>query len=163
MATLVHTEADFETLSWHDCHLWSLDFVAGDPEGGDWTSDLVLGIDFIVEWLCGVDRSASFKIAPATLAFHGVTDPSIEIEWGASGHQAAIHPVSISRIARERVEAQRVFLDRAYYRWRIETNWPAGGRIAFGAVGFTQTLLAEPIVCDRQHLSREARRRLTGR
>ncbi len=163
MIRLVHTDADFEALSWHDCHIWRLDFVCGDPEVGDWTSDLVLGIDFIAEWLCGVDRSASFRIAPATLAFHGVTDPSIEIGWGSSDSQVAIHPVSISRITRERVTAQRVFLDRPYHRWLVETSWPAGGRIAFGAVGFTQTLLAEPIVCERQHLSREERRRLIGR
>lgn len=52
--SMTHTEADFERLSWHDCHIWGLDFRVGQPDEGDWTSDLVLDIDFIAEWLCGV-------------------------------------------------------------------------------------------------------------
>jgi hypothetical protein len=163
MTPSVHTEADFDSLSWHDCNLWRLDFVVGDPDVGDGTTDLALGIDFIVEWLRATDRSTRFRIAPATLVFHGVTDPRIAIAWGSSDHRVAIHQVSISRIVRERVQDQKVFLDRPYYSWRIETNWPAGGEITFGAVGFTQTLLAEPILCDKQRLSREERDRLTGR
>jgi hypothetical protein len=49
MAT-TFTEADFDRLSWHDCHLRGIRFEAGDPDEGDWTSDLVLDLDFIVEW-----------------------------------------------------------------------------------------------------------------
>lgn len=158
-----YTEVDFERLSWHDCHIWRLDFLAGDSDEGDWTSDLLLGVDFIVEWLCGVDGSTKFKIAPATLAFHGVTDPRIGISWGESGFRVAIHQVSIGQIVRELIQDQKVYLDRPYYRWRIVLNWPAGGEIAFGAVGFTQTLLADPIVSERQHLSLKERSRLTSR
>ncbi len=157
------TDAEFETLSWHDCHIWRLDLQVGDPDEDDWTSDLVVGVDFIVEWLCGADRRFKFKIAPATLVFHGVTDPRIAISWGDTGCQASLFEPSIGQISREQVADQKVFLDRPYYRWRIELNWPDGGEITFGAVGFTQTLLAEPVVCDRQHLSLKERRRLTGR
>jgi hypothetical protein len=157
------TEFEFEKLSWHDCHIWRLDLQVGDPDEDDWTSDLVLGVDFIVEWLCGADRSTKFKVAPATLVFHGVTDPRIAISWGNTGFQASIFEPSIGKIVREQVVDQKVFFDRPYYRWRIELNWPDGGEIAFGAVGFTQTLLAEPVVCDRQHLSLKERSRLTGR
>jgi hypothetical protein len=134
----------------------------GDPDEGDWTGDLLLGIDFIVEWLCGVGERAQFRIAPATLVFHGVTDPRIAIDWGDSGLRTAIHPVSIDRIERAPVADQKVYLDRPYYRWQVRLNWPAGGEIAFGAVGFTQTLLAEPVLRDRQHLSRRERSGLTG-
>jgi hypothetical protein len=154
------TEADFEGLSWHDCHIWRIDMQVGDPDEGDWTSDLVFGIDFIAEWLCGVDGKMRFKVAPATLAFHGVTDPKITINWGDSGLQVAIHPLSIGQIVREPVSPQKVYLDRPYYRWQMLLNWPAGGEIEFGAVGFTQTLLAEPIVCEKQHLSLMQRSRL---
>lgn len=94
--------------------------------------------------------------------FHGVTDPRIVIDWGDSGLRTAIHPVSIDRIERAPVGDQKVYLDRPYYRWQVRLNWPAGGEIAFGAVGFTQTLLAEPVRRDRQHLSRRERSRLTG-
>ncbi len=160
---MTHTEADFERLSWHDCHIWGLDFHVGQPEEGDWTSDLVLDIDFIIEWMCGVTGGAQFRVAPATLAFHGVTDPRITIDWRNSGFQVALHGVSIDRIDRERVSNQKVYLDRPYYGWRILLNWPKAGEIAFGAVGFTQTLLAEPVLTNRQHLSLQERSRLTGR
>jgi hypothetical protein len=123
----------------------------------------LLGIDFIVEWLCGVGGRAQFRIAPATLVFHGVTDPRIAIDWGDSGSRTAIHPVSIDRIERVPVTGQKVYLDRPYHRWRIQLNWPAGGEIAFGAVGFTQTWPAEPVLRDRQHLSPRERSRLAGR
>jgi hypothetical protein len=156
------TEVDFESLSWHDCHLWRIDLVVGDPDQGDWASDLTLGLDFIVEWLCGVQGGARFRVAPATLVFHGVTDPRIAIDWGEPRSQAALHLISIDRIERERVQEQKVYLDRPYYRWRIMLNWPGGGEIAFGAVGFTQTLLAEPVLCEGQHLSHRERSRLIG-
>ena len=161
--SMPNTEADFERLSWHDCHIWGLEFRVGEPDEGDWTSDLVLDIDVITEWLCGVVGSAHFRVAPATLAFHGVTAPRISIDWGQSGFQVALHGVSIDSIERERVSDQKVFLDRPYYRWRILLNWPKAGEIAFGAVGFTQTLLAEPVLTDKQHLSLRERGMLTGR
>ena len=100
-------------------------------------------------------------MAPATLVFHGVTDPKIDIDWGRSGFQVALHPVSIDSIEREQIQDQKVHLDRHYYSWRIRLNWPAGGEIAFGAVGFSQTLRAEPVVTENYHLSLTERNRLT--
>jgi len=79
---------------------------------------------FIVEWIYGTAGGCQFRVAPAELVFHDVTDPVVSI------------------------------------RWSIELNWPAGGEIAFGARGFTQTLLAEPILTERQHLTRAERRDL---
>ena len=158
-----YTEADFEHVSWHDCHIWGLDLRVGDPDEDDWTSDLVLDIDFITDWICPVGGGGQFRVAPATLAFHGVTDPRIMIDWGDSGFQVALHGVSIDRIERERVQEQKVYLDRPYYRWSIRLNWPRAGEIAFGAVGFTQILLAEPVLTTKQHLSLRDRNRLTRR
>jgi hypothetical protein len=157
-----HTEAAFEQLSWHDCPVWGLAFRVGDPQDGDWTSDLVLDIDFIVEWTCGLSGGPGFRVAPAELAFHGVTDPRIAIDWGDSGGQTGLHELSIDAIHRERVRDQKVFLDRPYYRWRIALNWPAGGELAFGAVGFTQTLRAAPVRTEQPRLSRRERTRPTG-
>ena len=161
--TTVYTESNFDQLSWHDCHIWGLELRAGDPEEGDWTSDLVLHIDFIVEWLCGVEGGGQFRVAPATLVFHGVTDLCISIDWGDSGFRSALHEVSIDRIERERVPEQKVYLDRPYYSWRIQLNWPKSGLIALGAVGFTQTLRTEPMLMDQQSLSPPERRRLLSR
>jgi hypothetical protein len=160
--TTKYSDADFEHLSWHDCHLWAVRFDVGDPDEDDWTSDLILDLDFIVEWTRPSPDAFAFRVAPATLVFEGVTDPRIAIEWARTGFQGALHPVSIDRITRERVQEQKVYLDRPYYSWRIALNWPEG-EITFGAVGFTQTLLAEPVLASSQHLSRSERRRLTTR
>lgn len=162
MATL-YTETDFEQLSWHDCHIWGIELCAGDADEDDWTHDLVLEIDFIVEWLCGVAGGAQFRVAPATLVFHGVTDLNINIDWGDSGFRTALHVLSIDRIEREAVQDQKVYLDRPYYSWRILLNWPQSGVITFGAVGFTQTLDGEAVLQDQQKLTLRERRRLTGR
>jgi hypothetical protein len=156
----IHTVADFEGLSWHDCHIWGLELRAGAPEEDDWTSDLALDLDFIADWLCGVDGATRFRVAPATLVFHGVSDLRIAIDWGRSDFQVALHDASIDRIDREPVADQKVYRDRPYYRWTIRFNWPRGGEIGFGAVGFTQTLHAEPVLSDAQRLSPSQRSRL---
>ncbi len=161
--TTAYTETDFGRLSWHDCHVWRVELRAGDPDEQDWTSDLVLDVDYIVEWLCDVGGGGQFRLAPATLVFHGVTDLRINIDWGRSGFQGALHELSIDGIEREPIQDQKVYLDRPYYRWTIRLNWPGSGEIAFGAVGFTQTLRAEPVLMERQSLSRRERDRLTGR
>ncbi|MBM3770562.1 MAG: hypothetical protein FJW27_04590 [Acidimicrobiia bacterium] len=62
------TTVDFESLSWHDCHVYG--FGLEEREHG--TADLTFDLDFIVEWLCRVDRSVEFRVAPATLTFHEV-------------------------------------------------------------------------------------------
>ena len=160
---LTFTDGDFDRLSFHDCHFWGLELRPGDPDAGDWTSDLALDVDYIAEWLCGVDGGAMFRVAPATLGFHGVTDLRVAFDCGDGGHQAALHPISIDRIEREPVREQKVYLDRAYHRWRIVTNWPHGGEIGFGAVGFDLTLRAEPILTSEQVLSRRERERMEGR
>jgi hypothetical protein len=159
--TTTYTEADFERLSWHDCHIWAVELRAGDPDEADWTSELAFDIDFIVEWMCGVSGGGQFRVAPASLVFHGVTDPKIDIDWGRSGFQASVHPVSIATIERDRIQDQKVYLDRAYYRWRIRMNWPDSSEITFGAVGFRQMLRAVPVVTEKQHLSLNGRSRLT--
>jgi len=151
------TDADFGTLSWHDCHVWGLALRPGDPDAGDWRSDLILDIDFIVEWLCGVDRVTRFRVAPADLVFHGVTDLRVHVDWDA-GDQVALHSLSIDGVDRTLVHNQRVYLDRPYYGWTVRLNWPAGGTIGFGAVGFTQTLRDDPVVTAAQWLGRRAGR-----
>jgi hypothetical protein len=144
---------DFDTLTWHDDALYGLRLDVGDCARGDWHADLVLDIDHIVEWLCGVDRQARFRVAPATLTFHDVTDLRIAIDCGDSGGQVALHALSIDAITRERIRDQKICLDRPYYRWRIALNAPEGGAIEFGASGFTQLLRAEPVLLDQQQLS----------
>jgi hypothetical protein len=145
------TETDFPQLSWHDCHIWGLEFRVGVEQ--DWTSDFVIRLDFITEWLCSLDGAAEFRVAPAELIFHGVTEPVISIPWPQSVYQVAISLPSIDRIEREPVANQRIFLDRPYHRWTIRLNHPAQGVVSFGAVAFTQQLIGEPLLTGRQHLT----------
>jgi hypothetical protein len=144
---------DFSALTWHDNALHGLRLDVGDCTRGDWHADLVLDIDHVVEWLCGVDMQVRFRVAPATLTFHDVTDLRIAIDCGDSGGQIALHPLSIDAITRERIRDQKICFDRPYYRWRIALNGPQGGAIIFGASGFTQVLRAEPVLLDQQQLS----------
>jgi hypothetical protein len=144
---------DFAALSWHDNALYGLRLDVGDPDRGDWHADLVLEIDHILEWLRDAEGRFRFRVAAATLTFHDVTDLRLAIDCGDSGGQVALHALSIDRITRDRIEDQKICLDRPYWRWRIALNWPQGGAISFGASGFTQTLRTAPVVLDRQQLS----------
>ena len=146
-----YSHADFENLSWHDNIIYGLGFDVGDSFQGDWHSDLVLDIDHIVEWVREADQ-VQFRVAPATLTFHNVTDLRVAVDFGDGGQQISLHELSIDMITRERVENQKICLDRPYYDWLIGLNVPRGGTIAFGASGFTQSLRATPVLCDEQRL-----------
>lgn len=148
------TEAgDFERYAWHDDTLYGLRLDIGDPDRNDWRSNLMLDLDHIVEWVCGVDRSCRFRVAPATLTFHHVTDLQVAVDCGDTGGQVALHALSIDGITRERIVDQKICFDRPYYRWRIAFNWPQGGEIRFGASDFILDLRAEPVLIDEQQLS----------
>ncbi len=150
---LIHSEADFDQLSWRDNHLYGVHISVGDIVQGDWRSDLIFGIDYIVGWVCETDGSCQFHVSPATLTFHHVTNLRMAIDWGRSGFQTAIHEVSISYITRSQIENQKIYLDRPYYHWKIETNFPKEGIMTFGASGFTRVLCAGPVLIDEQKLS----------
>jgi hypothetical protein len=156
------TESDFENLSWHDCTIWGLALKLDDPTEEDCTHDLVLDVDFIVEWVprerCDLQSggacSLEFRVAPATLTFHGITDLRVQLQSPSSGFQLVPPPISIASITRERVQDQKVYLDRPYYRWTIDLHKSmTGGEISFGAFGFTQVLRAAPRLTKNQHLT----------
>ena len=147
------TQADFEELSLHDDALYALRLDTADPENALWRADLALDIDHIAKWVCGADKRMRFRVAPATLTFHHVTDLALAVDWGDSGHRTALHPMAIDRLEREAVADQKICLDRPYWRWTMALNWPKDGRIAFGASGFTLCLRAPPILSDQQQLS----------
>lgn len=143
---------------WHDNAVYGVRLDLGDRARGDWHADLVLDIDHIVEWLCAAGGRGQFRVAPATLTFHDVTDLRIAIDCGDSGGQVALHEWSIDAITRRRIRDRKICFDRPYYRWRIALNVPSGGDMTFGASGFTQVLRAEPVLLDQQKLSAANRR-----
>ena len=140
--------ADFDATSWHDNIVYGIRFAVGDATRDQWHSNLVLDIDHNVEWVCGDAGGVTFRVAPATLTFHDVTDARIAVDFGDSGHQTNINELSISAITRAQIADQKICLDRPYYRWRIALNLPAGGEIAFGASGYTLVLRAAPSSAD---------------
>ena len=114
------TEADFDRMSWHGCRIWKIEIVAGSVDG---QADLVLGLDLVVDALCGFNREAQFKLAPAALTFHAVTDLKIGVDC---------------------------------------LGWPRDGEISFGAKGYHQVLLAEPIISETNFLTGAQRRQMLG-
>src|SRR5512142_1735512 len=103
------TEADFEHLSWHDNHVYGLSIREGSYGSGR----LVLDLDYIAEWRCGADRTCSFMVAPAELAFDEVTD----LEVGIDFRGIAVGPLSIGEIRRDVIEKTARF---SRHRWTID-------------------------------------------
>ena len=150
-------DADFDALSFHDCHIHGIELRTGDPGAGDWTHDLALDIDFVVDGSTGPDGRATFLVAPAWLVFLGVTGLRIAIEWAVGGTGQALHPASISQIVRRQVDSHPQGRTPEY-EWSVDLNWPDGGTIAFSARAFTMHLRGAPVEVDaRQHLSSEQR------
>jgi hypothetical protein len=157
-------ELEFDTMSWHDNIVYGLQFHVGDASRGDWLHDLSFDIDYIAEWVPSIEqggergrepsdeRRARFRVAPATLTFHDVTDLRISVDFGDSDSRNAINNLSIADISREAVDDKQRYPEQDYYRYRIEINLPPGSEIAFGARGVTQVLRAEPVLLDDQWL-----------
>ena len=141
------TEADFESLSWHDNHVYGLSI----REGAYGSGRLVLDLDYITEWRCGLDKRCSFLLAPADLAFEEVTD----LEVGIDFRGIAMGPLSIGEIRREVTEQTGKF---GRYRWRIVFDFPKS-EIVFVAAGFVQELRAAPVESPQQFLGWEERQR----
>ena len=160
MANPEATGVDFENTSWHDNCLYGIAFRLGDIEANDWRSELELEIDHIAEWVKDANGRFQFHVAPALLTFHDVTDLKIGVDWGNSGNRVALHEPTIQVITRESVSDQKIYLDRPYYTWSIALNSPVQGKLSFGASGYTQKLLCDPILCDEQQIPRGRRQAL---
>lgn len=137
----------FEEFNWHDNAIHGFRIIEG-PDGCG--GQLVLDIDFIVEWLPPQDENNSFqfRIAPANLTFHDVTDLVVSIDYASS--TAAIQPMTIHEIHREVVTYSN---GHSSLTWKVEINWPRKSFISFCSTGFTQELKGEPIVSGAQYLS----------
>lgn len=137
----------FEDYSWHDNAIHGFRIVEGDD---GCSGDLILDIDFILEWLApqGDDEPFSFRIAPANLTFHEVTDLVVSIDYSAS--TAAFQPMMIHEIHRSAVTYSNGY---SSFSWKVEINWPRNSFISFVSSGFTQELRSEAIVSSAQYLS----------
>ena len=139
---------DFESMSWHDVHVHGFRLDSFDPDLG--ASDLVMDIDFILEWKES-DGKFEFAVAQAVLRFHTVSDLKVTLDYATP--TAGMSPFSIAGIERETIEYRG---GTGCFRWRIPINWPTG-IIEFEAPGFTQTLVGEIYVQSGQWLDAERR------
>lgn len=140
---------DFDAMSWHDVHVHGFRLVRFDEETG--TADLVLDIDYILEWR-NSDTGLLFTVCQAALRFHRVFGLKFELDYAAP--TAGMCPFSIGGIEREVLIAPN---GRRSYRWHIPVNWPQG-MLEFEASSFTQTLVGEPQVQPAQSLAPEKRK-----
>lgn len=142
------TTADFDDLSWHDCHIHGFRFGKLNSEHG--TAEIEFDLDFIVEWL----REGSlfrFRVAPATLTFYDVFDLRIELDYATD--TAGMTPFSIGGLNREPISCPA---GATSFRWRLPVNWPSG-EISFESPGFTQVLRSAPVEQEGQFLTADQR------
>ena len=140
--------SDFDSLSWHDVHVYALRI----EEGAHGTGELFLDIDYILEWYRG-DPAFSFRVAPATLRFHEITHLRIALDYTTP--MAAISPFSLKGIERDMVTFPDGFRS---FRWSLSVNWPSG-LITFHAPRFTQELAGPEVMTSSQVLDSSERRR----
>lgn len=111
--------------AWHDTMIFGLLLRPPDPDRGLWRSELVLDVDYIVEWTA----DCRWRVAPAALIFDWVSDLRIDVDFTGSPLRAAITEWSIHEV--ERTPAQGK--GGEVFHWRIRLNVPEGGEIAFTA------------------------------
>jgi hypothetical protein len=140
------TDAQFETMTWHDNHVHALRIIEGEHGAGT----LILDIDHILEWLPDKGSAFQFRIARAELKFLGVTSLKLALDYAAAS--AAMGPFSLDGIERHN-EARTRYTATI---WTLRMNWPTGA-ITFEATGFEQRLVGKPVVVDRQWLTEQER------
>lgn len=143
----VATLDEFSGFNWHDNAIHGIRIVEGED---GCSGDLVLDIDFIVEWLQpeGGAKSFRFRVAPTDLTFHQTTDLVICIDYASCS--GAFQPMTIHQIHRESITYPS---GHPAFAWKIELNWPSNGFISFHSPGFTQTVRTSPVETDAQCLS----------
>jgi len=145
------TGEHFDQMSWHDNHVHALRILEGVHGSGQ----LILDLDYILEWQKGTIGEFQFLILPVTLKFNGVFGLRLSIDYATP--TAALGPFSIASIER-RIESWPRYDAKL---WKILINWPVG-EISFEAEGFEQHGSGDGIVSSDQHLDAKRRRLTTG-
>jgi hypothetical protein len=143
---------EFEKMIWHDNAIHGFHIREGEDNCG---GELDFDIDYILEWLAPEDNSFNFRVAPAMLTFHDVSDLVISINYAKL--PAAVQPMTIHEIHREVITYPNGYLS---YKWNVELNWPLEGFISFDASGFTQAIYGQQIVSGAQYLQPSERVKL---
>lgn len=70
----IWTNDDFETMSWHDNHVYAISFREN--------YELLMDIDYILQWIDPTEKACyyNFWVSPCTLVFENVHDLKINLE-----------------------------------------------------------------------------------
>jgi len=137
------TEADFDDWSWHDAQIKSISL---DQEE-EFQNDLVLDLDFILEWICRENQLFHFQMAPAELRFSRVHNLNLSFKLT---FKEALVINSIERFG---------IIDKGFktFHWIIKLHHILENRIEFDASSCIQVLTGVPVETDEQHLSKVQR------
>jgi hypothetical protein len=136
----IWTDVDFEKMGWHDCRLHGIaryEKVDRDEEEGSEGHfsevELLLDIDYILQWDRSDAKAWKFWVAPSTLVFENVVDfqmrwTGVELDW------------EMDEIVREKSQYPS---GRDCWRWEI----PATG-LDFLAGGYKQYIRRGPVLTD---------------
>lgn len=138
----IFTEADFEQMNWHDCHIHAFSFNDND--------ELLLDIDYLFKWIQPKKGSRYYKfwIAPCTLIFENVYNIVFESEH----KQPIIDYIDRSNPRRPK-NAEYIGKDFEY-DWDIVM---ISGEMTFRSVGFKQYVRQMPILMSDEKLDLETR------
>ena len=131
VARTTWTEADYESMNWHDSALHAIAWQPLPEEPGRFLLDL----DYISQWVAPKppSRLLSSWISPATLVFEPAWDLVTEMDRNGWSFQLFLNAI-------RRSEPD----ERGNYDWTLAGD---GVTITFGAPGFTQYLRRPPILC----------------
>lgn len=134
------TEKDLDKISWHDSHVYGFAI----REGEEGTGQLIIDLDYIVEWLAPTPETFRFRVAPATLIFNRMSDLQLSLNYVNRG----IQPFAIVNVERTLKTYPNSYKT---YLWRIVTDLQ-GSTITFQAESFTQEFRSDPIETEGQYL-----------
>jgi hypothetical protein len=143
----VWTDADFETMGWHDATVHAIAFQedALRAEEDERDAELLLDLDYIVRWIHPEPSSEcfSFLVAPATLVFESV--------WHFDGDigTASRTLLQILNIHRREPENDRQ-REMGLRPWLIE--WSQGHEMTLLASGYRQHFRHRPVRLEGQWL-----------
>lgn len=137
----VFTNADFESMSWHDNALRGIAIPSGDDE-------LAFDLDYIFKWIEPKveDGFYQFWIAPVTLLFSRAHEIRSEIR--------SVEKLLVDLIVRSDSVNKRPTNTYPEWLWTIDCN---DGDISFLASGFRQFTRKLPVLSSAHYLSMEER------
>ncbi len=118
--------------TFHDDSIYGLKFVGPDPDNHDWTSELHLDIDHIVEWIKADNGRFRFRISQALLVFESVSNLHVSIAFSNTN----IFPLPIDSILRSSQPVVARVPEHREFQWEIKLNDLNDGKIEFWSTGY---------------------------